>query len=61
MMILEVTLSGNRLVELEGDSCSYWTGSGFLVYQGDIDGLPESVIRELLDLGAIREKACITS
>jgi len=52
-----ITLSANRHVVLTGDAAEYWVpGATIPAYSGPIAGLPESVIGELLKLGAIRRR-----
>lgn len=53
-MILTVELPGERVVELEGPNCRYWSGPGKPTYVGPIEGLPPEVIEELLSRGVIR-------
>jgi len=54
-MQLQVQLSNGQFAVLEGSQVRYWaTCSGAPVYVGDIDGLPQPVIDELVQLKAIR-------
>ena len=53
-MVLNVELPANRFVELTNDRAKYWVGEGLPVYEGFIEGLPESVLVELTELNAIR-------
>jgi hypothetical protein len=53
-MILNVELSDNRAVQLIDDRAKYWVGEGLPVYEGYIEGLPKSVLVELIELNAIR-------
>jgi hypothetical protein len=52
--VLDVELPDNRFVELTGQRAKYWVGEGLPVYEGYIEGLPESVLVELKKLKAIR-------
>lgn len=53
MMTLEVEI-GRGLVELTGSNCKYWQGCGLPDYEGPIAGLPQAVIKTLVELGAIK-------
>lgn len=53
-MVLDVDLPGDRLVSLAGTTAKYWVGCGLPSYEGEIAGLPESVIAELITLGVIK-------
>ena len=53
-MLLDVELSGGGAVELCGTRVKYWVGCGLPDYEGEIEGLPDMVLSELLKLGAVR-------
>lgn len=53
-MILEVELKNGGLVELTGPNAKYWAGCGLPDYEGDIAGLPEPVLNELIARNAVR-------
>ena len=45
-----IDLSDNRHVVLCGSTATYWAGEGAPTYEGALEGLPESVIEELIVL-----------
>jgi hypothetical protein len=54
MMIIEVMLDSNCWVELEGKNARLFYTLHGLTYDGPIRGLPDSILMELEDLGAIK-------
>ena len=52
-MLLDVELSGGGAVELCGARAKYWAGCGLPDYEGDIEGLPATVLSELLERGMV--------
>ena len=53
-MLLDVELSGGGVVELCGTRVKYWAGCGLPDYEGEIEGLPDMVLSELLERGVVR-------
>lgn len=53
-MVMQVSLANNGYIELEGPDCKYWAGEGLPTYIGPIEGLPDNIIGELLDMNLIK-------
>ncbi len=54
-MTMEVELPDGGLVRLTGSMAVYWKGEGLPTYEGPIDGLPERVLRVLVEQELVRK------
>lgn len=54
MMHLEYESKAGWMVDLYGGTAKFWRGEGLPDYEGPIEGLPEDVLKELLDKQLIK-------